>query len=312
MAATPYITPQMLTNAPTGISWTIIPFPKSSSQEQLEEQTNICWRATGIVDAYCNQVLRATVDTERLSGPDFRVTVQQATGNARIILQRWPVTEILAVQTAANAVFPRQWTAVPSGYYDIEYPIVGLYGSSAPSAAGEGGQSIVVAPGYLDWGLGRRGYLASVSYVNGWPHTALTANASTNATTISVDDVTGFAGASAFVYDGASTETITVTSVTATTPLTLPNGGGTAQAGPGTLTLSTPLTAAHSRGVVVSSLPQDILWATVLAAATQALESGITAVSIQNIPGSQTVGGHGIEALTTQYKEILTPYRRVI
>jgi hypothetical protein len=42
----------------------------------LAEQTNICWRASGIIDNYCNQVLRATVDTEYLSGPNYRVTVQ--------------------------------------------------------------------------------------------------------------------------------------------------------------------------------------------------------------------------------------------
>lgn len=302
----------MLTSAPTGISWSIIPFPKALGPAQLAEQTNIAWRASGIVDAYCNQVLRATVDTERLAGPDFRITYQQATGNARIILQRWPVTQILAVQTAANAVFPRQWTQVPSGMWDIEYPIVGLYGSSAPSAAGEGGQSMVLAPGYVDWSRGRRGFAVSVSYVNGWPHTSLTANATVGATTVSVDDVTGFTGAGAFVYDGAASETISVTSVSATTPLTLPNGGGTAQAGPGTLTLSAPLTSAHSAGVVVSSLPQDIIWATVLAATVQALESGITAVSIQNIPGSQTTGGHGIAELQSNYELILEPYRRVI
>lgn len=309
---TPYVTPEMITNAPTGVSWSIIPFPKANSAQQLAEQTNICHRATGLVNGYCNQVLRATVDTEVLSGPDYRVTIEQYTGNARIILSRWPVTEILAMQVAANAVFPRQWTQVQSGYWDVEYPIMGTYNTSTPSSAGEGGQSVLLGPGYMGWGLGRRGYRVSTSYVNGWPHAGLAVNAAAGATTLSVDDVTGYAGATAFVYDGADTEQIHVTAAVANTPLALPNGGGTAQSGPGTLTLSSPLTYAHSSGVVVSSIPQDILWATILAAAAQALEAGITSVSIQNLPGSQTVGGHGVEDLKTSYELILEPYRRVV
>lgn len=318
--ATPYVVPEMITNAPTGVSWSIIPFPKASTPQQYAEQLNICWRATGMVNAYTNQVLRATVDTEQQSGPDFRVTVEQATGNTRFILQRWPVVEVLAVQTSPNS-FPRQWAQTPSGYWDVEHPTLGVYGSSAASAAGEGGQSILIGAGYgVDWSLGRNGWRVSASYVNGWPHASLTADAAQGASTVSVDDVTGFGitdvagftGASAFVYDGASTETVTVGSVAAGSPLVLPNGGGTAPAGPGTLTLAAPLVSSHPAGTVVSAMPQDILWATILAATAQALESGITAVTIQNVSGSQTVGGHGVEDLTLAYERILEPYRRVI
>jgi hypothetical protein len=310
---TPYVTPDMITNAPTGVSWAIIPFPKSDKQEQLAEQTNICWRATGIVNAYCNQVLRATIDTEQLSGPDFRVTVEQATQNIRIILQRWPVTQILAAQVSPNSALPRQWSSVPQNAWDIENPIIGVYGSNSPSAAGEGGQSIYLGMGIGGgWAAGRRGYRFSVSYVNGWPHTSSTVAVTAGSSTITVDDVTGFAGAAAFLYDGEFTETITVNSVSATTPLILPNGGGSAPAGPGTLTLSSPISYNHGAKVVISSLPQDILWATILAAAAQALEAGIISVTIQNVPGSTTMGGHGVEDMEIMYERLLEPYRRVI
>lgn len=308
--STPYVTPAMITNAPTGIAWAIIPFPKSTSQQQYAEQLNICRRATSIVNGYCNQVLRATVDTEVQNGPDYRVTIENGTGNARVILQRWPVTSILQVAVSANA-FPRQYTTVPGNWYDIENPILGVYGSTAPSSAGEGGQSILIGPGYINWGLGRRGYVASVTYENGWPHAGTTASSLAGASTLAVDDVTSFTGASAEVFDGASSETVHVTSVTANTPQPLPYGG-TVPAGPGTLTLASPLTYAHTSGIVVSSFPQDILWATILAATTQALESGINSITIQNVNGSQTVGGHGIEELITDYEVILEPFRRVI
>lgn len=316
--ATPYVTPDIIHNAPTGISWSIIPFPKATTADQLAEQQNICWRATTIVDGFCNQALRATIDNEQRSGPgDFRINIDQATGNTRWILSRWPVTEILAIQISSNAAIPRQWQQVPPSRADIENPVIGVYGSDVPSGSGgAGGQSIIIAPGFSGWALGRNGFRYACSYINGWPHSGLMQDALVGATTITVDDVTGFAGASAFIYDGSSTEVISVLSVTADNLLTLPNGGGTVPAGPGTLTLKTPLLFDHNGGnpatVLVTSLPSDVIWAATLAATTQALDAGITSVSIQNLPGSQTVGGHGIEDLMDQYKELLTPYQRVI
>ena len=315
--ATPYITPNMLTAAPTGIAWNIIPAPKAVTAAQLAEQTNICWRATAIIDGYVNQVFRSTIDNEQRSGPgDFRINIEQATGNTRWMLSRWPVTQILAVQVSANT-FPRQWVTVPSNFYDIENPVIAAYGSYVPSGSGgAGGQSILIAPGYGGWNNGRQGYRYLASYVNGWPHAGLTASCTAGATTLTVDDVTGFAGATAMVYDGVSTESVQISSVTATTPMPLPNSVGTAQAGPGTLTLSTGTSFAHTGSnpaeVVVSAIPGNLLWATVLASAVQALESGIQAVTIQNLPGSNTVGGHGVETLTMEYQQILQPYKRVI
>jgi len=302
----------MITSAPTGISWDIIPYPQAILALQEAEQLNICFRAMGLVNGYCNQILRATVDTEQLSGPNYRVTIEQDTGNTRIILSRWPITQILAAQFAPNAVMPRQWTQVTSGNWDIEYPIIGVYNSSTPSSSGEGGQSILLGTNNLDWSLGRNGYRVSVSYVNGWPHCGTTASSNAGVSALQVDDVTAFAGAGAFIYDGANTEEVHVSTVVATTPLVLPNGGGIAQAGPGTINLRSPTAFSHGSGVVVSSLPQDILWATILAATTQALESGIDAITIQNIPGSQTVGGHGVSDLTLSWKTILKPFKRTI
>lgn len=308
----------MITNAPTGISWSIIPFPKSTSSQQFAEQTNICWRASQIVDGYVNQVFRSTIDNEQRSGPgDFRINVEQATGVVRWLLTRWPVTEILAIQVSAGAVFPRQWQNLPQGMWDIEVPIIGVYGSYVSGGSGAaGGQAIQIAPGYAGWGLGRQGYRLACSYVNGWPHSGLMQDATVGDSTLIVDDVTGMAGATVFIYDGASTERVHVSSAVADVNVTLPNGGGTAPAGPGTLTLSTPLAFNHPGGnpalVTVSAVPTDVLWATILAATTQALDAGITSVSIQNLPGSETVGGHGIQELITHYELILEPYKRVI
>jgi hypothetical protein len=309
--ATPYVTPEMIVNAPTGISWNIIPFVKATSPQQLAEQTNMCWRATSMVDEYCNQPLRATIDTEAVQGPDYRMTIQNGTGNARIILSRWPVTSVLQVAVSPNS-FPRSYQLVPSGYYEPEVPPISTYGSSAPSAAADGGQAILVGGGYLNRALGRYGYIAQSTYLNGWPHCSTTAAASSGTQTIQVDDVTGLSGAQVFLYDGAQTETATVTSVTADTPYPLPYGANTASAGPGTAQLTDTTTYTHGAGVVVSALPQNILWATILATVIQALESGVTAVTIPSVPGTKTVGGQGIEDLEVEWKNLLTYYRRTI
>lgn len=306
----------MLVNAPTGIAWSIIPFPKSTNQQQYNEQFNICARATSIVDGYCNQILRSTVDNEPINGPgNYRAQLRASTGETRLILSRWPVTSILAVQWIPTASYPRtanNWQTIPTGFYDIERPTLGVYQSSAPTGSGDGGQSITIAPGYGGWTAGREGFRYMVSYTNGWPHTSLTQQANIGDSILHVDDVTGWLNASGTIYDSTNREIITVIGVTANTPLALPNNIGTVPAGPGTLTLAQPLAFEHNQGLVVSSLPGSILWATLLHATAQAMEAGITSVSIQNMPGSLTTGGKGVHDILLEADMLLAPYKRVI
>lgn len=309
---TPYVTPQMLINAPTGIAWDIIPYPQALVGLQTEEQYNICVRATSMVDGYVEQVLRATVDTEYVSGPDYYVTIQQDTGLVRAIMRRWPITSILATSYSPNASIPRTWTTLPTGTADIEVPIVGLYGTTVPSSANEGGQGILITPGYANWSLGRNGFRLAISYINGWPHSSLTNAVTAPTSTLPVDDVTAFTGAAAYVYDGSSTEVVQVQSVTANAQLTLPISGLQVPAGPGTLNLSSPIANNHAAGVVVSSLPGGIIQATILACVSQALESGISAITIQNVNGSATVGGHGVEQIDVEWRQLLKHYKRTI
>ena len=163
-------------------------------------------------------MLRATADTEQISGPDYRVTVMTGVGNGRVILSRWPILSITQVQVAPNGVFPRQWTTVPAGYYDIEHPVIGIYGSVAPSQFGGRRAVNVIAPGYVNWCGGRNGVLLRISYINGWPHTSLTSDVAIGATSLPVDDCTGWAitgefgntGAAGTIYDSGQQETLQV------------------------------------------------------------------------------------------------------
>lgn len=308
---TPYVTPQILTSAPTGISWSTIPPGRGTTDRQrYAEQLNICMRATALADSYCNQPLRATLDTEYQSGPDYRLTIQNQTGNARLILQRWPVLTIQSIQVSANS-FPRQWQTVPVGFYDVEHPVVGLYGTSAPSSAGEGGQSILIAAGFVNWCLGRNGFWVKVQYVNGWPHTSLTQPAAVGDSMLHVDDCTGWAttsealgstGVTGVLYDSGAQE---VAQALATS----------AVAGPGTVTLTAAITHPHDVGVLYTSLPQSVMWACTLLGTAQALTRGATATTIQSIPGGGGVAGGGAVSavgLTSEAEVQLDPFRRTI
>ena len=101
----------------------------------------MCESATSQVNSYLNFPPRSILNTEILTGPDFRVTVRNSTGVGRVILSRWPITQIVSVQVAPTAAMgPNQtWTTVPAGSWSPEYPVIGRYSSSVPSGSGEGG-----------------------------------------------------------------------------------------------------------------------------------------------------------------------------
>lgn len=297
----------------TGVSFKSIPPGRTvAGAANTAAVTLIAAQATSQADAYCNQPLRATATTEVFHGPGdsgARVTVQNGSRMGRIILQRLPVLTITNVQVAPNAAFPRQFTTVPAGFYEPEYPALGLYNSVAPSAGGQGGQAILIAPPYVNWCLGRNGFVIQVSYTHGWPHSSLTAQAvpvQSGTQTITVDDCTGWAvttlagtGAAGVIYDAGSQEAVKCTASSVTQ-------------GPGTLTLAAPLLFEHPAGVMVSSLPQNVIWATAMFSAAAALTRGATATTIQDAPGRGAGGGKGPEELANEAEVLLHPYRRII
>jgi hypothetical protein len=294
---------------PVGVDFTSIPPELATSDaHRYAAVTNVASEATTEADSWCNQPLRGTLATETFHGPGdgaMRVTIQPGSGICRVLLQRFAVMQVTQVQVSPN-VFPRQWTVLPSGYYEPEYAPIGLYGSQAPSAAGQGGQAILIQPGYV--GRRRYGFAIQVTYLHGWAHTSLTAPATAAATTISVDDCTlwapinsgGFGSAGVF-YDGSTQEAFNVASASAAN-------------GPGTLTLTAPLANAHDEGVLASALPQNVIWGAALFAGAAALTRGATATTIRETPGrgSGSGGDSGMSGLIKQAQAKLNPYRRTI
>lgn len=312
---TPYVTPDQLTQWPTGVQWsTLPPQADATAPQRFAVQSMVCQQATHDVQQILNQPVHATETTEELTGPNFRVTVEWSSGNGRIIASRWPVTQVTAVQVSSNAVWPRQWTSLPAGNFEPEYPVDGLYGAGSPSS-GAGGQGILFAPGYVTWPqgwpggqlYGRKGFRVAFTYFAGWPHASLTAEASAGASTISVDSTCGWLltgtnsqaiGAAGVIYDalGGGQEPVMVT-------------GASAASGPGTLTLSSPLTYSHQPGIMVSALPQTVIWAAALLAGAAALTRGATATTIQTTGGRQQVTESGLRA---EAKVMLNTFRRTI
>ena len=317
----PYISPVTLLTAPTGIDWTSIPVGDDITPAQNEaEWWNMCARATAKVDSYCNQILRATVDIEVLRGPDFRVTVGPGAGgatrtpywnnagsNARAILSRFPILEVTQVQVCPNNTWPRQWTTLPTGWAEPEYPPFGIFNSVAPATDAYGGQAIIIGPGFINWCFGRNGYVIQVSYINGFPHAEITSSALAGATTLSVSDVTGWGitsyqgttGATGVIKDSGQQETVHASSTSVTS-------------GPGTLTLSAPLVYPHAPGTIITSMPASIEQACILFATAEALTRGATTTTIHDIGGhSQNTGGD-VVGLTTEAELLCHPYRRTI
>jgi hypothetical protein len=307
----------MLTQASTGISWSSIPPGGAragvTDEMRLAVQGTICAAATALVDERCHQPLRATIDTLEIYAPGARSLIpRDARRPATLLTTRWPVLSVVSIGISPNA-FPRSFTPVADGMYAPKYPVVGMYGSVAPASAGEGGNAISVAAGYLHHRAGREAFLVQVEYINGWPHTSLTAPATATATTVEVDDCTGWAitstvgdvvGATGTVYDPGGQEVIQVESASAA-------------AGPGTLTLAAPLGSDHNAGVMVSTLPQSVVWATILYACDIALQRGATATTVQEAPGKQVAAAAGVatkgnETPSMWADKILAPYARII
>ena len=138
-------------------------------------------------------------------------------------------------------------------------------------------------------------------------HCSLTSDVAIGATSLPVDDCTGWAvtgefgntGAAGTVYDSGQQETVHVTAASVTS-------------GPGTLTLSSPLTFGHTSGTMITTLPQSVIWATILFASAQALTRGSTSTTVHNIPGTGSSGEKSAGELVAQAELLLHPLRRTI
>lgn len=314
---TPYIIPAMLKNlAPFGIDWTSIPINGPASNLNVAALYDLCMAASGAIDNYCFQPLRATVDVETLDGPNTRLVVRASTGVAVAQMQHWPILGVLGARMTPAGAFPRTWSTIPANAVtpgETSTQFVG--GSSLPNGGGDGMNQVLIAPGYIDWINGRWGYTVQIAYLNGWPVAGLTSTAPAGSTTLHLDDVTGLAGTRPTIWDGGQSEVVTVTAAAATSPVTvLP--GVPAQVGPGTVTLASATQFAHGAttpaSVQVSAMPDAVRWAGYFYAAAEGIQRGSTQISVPALPGSMQSGGQPTaQSFINLAQSQLMPLRRI-
>ena len=288
----------------------------------MAEIWSMAGRATARTDGYLSQTLRATIDVELLHGPDFRVVVGPASGgqyptpywgrtqalNARLIMSRWPVLSVTGVKTCPNSVWPRSWTALPSGYFEPEVPPLGLLNTISPGGSAEGGQAVIVGGGYINWSLGRNGWAIEVTYTNGYPHCSLTSAVEAGVSSLPVNDCTGWGitnyygtvtGATGVITDGGQQESVQVTTTSVAS-------------GAGNLTLSSPTAYPHQAGTIITTMPASVQQACIYFAAAEALTRGATSTTIHAVGGASQSSDKGAEDLIAEGELLLHAFRRTI
>ena len=313
----PYVTPAMLLATNYGISWNTFPKQGSSDADQVSAQLEICWAVTSTMDTMANQTLRADLDLEQEFGPDFTIAVQ-SNGWTRFRLSHWPILQLVGAQYSLAGSNPPSWTTIPPTALVTEHNALPAYGTIVPDAAGPGPTAALIAPGYVGWNNGRKGYYIQVSVISGFPVAGIDTAAAVGATSIHVDDITGWwngtAGARGTIYDPPYREAVTCSGVT-------PDTVG-AIAGPGTLALATPLQFAHNpiigrantpnQKVLLSAMPQALLQAGYYLATHYGLMRGATAAVMQSGTGQITMKGmSGAQDWYDRAEKVISHYARV-
>lgn len=214
-----YLLPADLTWMPLGVSWGTVGQQGTTNPAQPANAfalDQVCRMATSHVRTEVQQELRSSFVTERLQGPGHRIGFHGS--QARFVTSFMPVAKVVAGAVAFSANFPKSWTAIPPGAAYPEDNPMGSSGTSAPETFGGGMNAILISPQFVNWCAGRMGLEVQMSFLHGWPHTQLVADATAGDTTVQVDDLTGWLGAEGWLLDSASSEVVTAVGVDMATP----------------------------------------------------------------------------------------------
>jgi hypothetical protein len=328
---TPYITPQMLLNSNFGISWTSFPANGASEPERIAALLDVCWTVTGEMDTIANLTLRATIDTETEFGPDWIITVLPNDW-VRFRLSNWPITQFVSSQVSPAWASPPQWTEIPLTAMQTEHAALPVTGSTIPSGSGPGPTAALIAPGYVDWRNGRKGYLVQVTSINGFPTTGIDVAAKKGEKKLHVDDVTGWwnqsagGGARGTIYDPPFREVVEV--IDADEDGDTDSGDESSDddmgiSGPGHLYLADGLQFDHTPSVgstsqsdqriLMTSMPPALIQAGHYLAVHYGLIRGTTAAVVQSGRGMVTTTGFkGAMDWYEQASRIIERYGRVL
>jgi hypothetical protein len=281
----PYLTVTEYKNAPTAIDFDNLVVGGNAGAQDAE-LANVILRASSFMDEYLNQNLNASTQTE----------------NQRIRLSN---SGYLAIHPNNNPVISLQ-----SMSYGTDPN--GLTTLSDPSKAWFEGQQIIVplsqlattysSQGALSFGVGaapRQQMFVTYNYTSGYVN-SLIATATATQSTLTVQNANGIvAGMQLRIYDGASSERVTVAS--------------TYTYGSTTVPLTAPLAYTHANTISIGNLPQAIKEACVLVTTAflkvrgdNSLTMNVTTQPNGNIGGATRFGNEMAVAL-----EMLSLYRRI-
>lgn len=284
LSSAPYLTVAEYKQAPTAIDVDDLVGGGTSAIND-QELLNVIGRASSWMDSYCGQVLGATKDTEASRGFISR------SGFLTVHPRYWPVLEVTAL---SYGPLPTLLASVSVGDLWIEqqsvvFPIQGFSQAFAGPIQFRG-----------NYGTTQEQFI-SITYVNGYPNTTVSASVNASVTSLPVADVTGFLPGMRFtIYDADKTEICTVAS------------SFTTAQGAGNVTLASGLLYSHAAGISVSDMPAAIKQAAIFVTSAILKARGNAALVMQSLtPGTiQTANPSAATDLEAAW-DLLKPFRRI-
>jgi hypothetical protein len=282
----PYLTLAEFKNAPTALDYGNL-VVGGNQQAQDAELSNAILRASSWIDQFCNQILGATNDTEQ------QRTRLRPDGSIRFHPKYFPIVALKSFAWGANS---GNLVTAPdcSIAWLEEQQVIFPYASASYQTSSQG------PLGFGFPSSSRSEVFIKYDYVNGYANTTTAASLSAGATSISVANGTGIvAGEMLTIYDGASTERVTVDSSYAF--------------GSNTVPLTAGLLYAHNTGVSVSALPAAIKQAAILltTAFLKIRGDASLTMAVTNTATSQVSSGSVFGNDVNVAQELLKPFRRI-
>jgi len=282
--STPYLTIAEFKQAPTAVDVDDLVGGGTSAIND-QELTNVVARASSWIDAHCGQVLSSTTDTEALRARFDRM------GFLKVHPRFSPITELVSL---SYGPLPTLLASVDISTVWIEpetiiFPIQGFSSAFNGPLQFSGNYSAT------------QEQFVSVTYVNGYANTVLTASVTASVSSIPVSDLAGFTPLHQFmVYDGSSTELLTVSS------------SFVATSGAGNLPLTSATKYAHASGISVSGLPPAVKQAAIFVTSAILKARGNAALVMQTLTPStiQSANPSAAGDLMSAW-DLLKPYRRI-
>lgn len=269
-----YVTPSEFKAAPTGVDVSQL-VPGGTTQQQAAALVMQLQRASAVADKICRKVLGATMDTQ---AGYYRVQNDPALGPViKVPLNFTPIIAVAGVNVGST---PSRMAAV------TDLTNLWISNKAVTVPIGGTGPSTFLRP------TGKQ--YATVTYLNGWANTTLSANANPNATAITVTAALGIMpGQQLNLMNTNNSEIVTVD------PAYIPSNAATNVLVP----LTAPLVGTYAAADTVTAMPQEIKQAVILIAKSLIKTRGSESIVIASTT-SQPEHIQGVESGVTSDMEM--------